>query len=407
MIDLVVPKLNNNDTSYVLTDWLAEDGEQVGSGDPIAVVETSKAAEELLSEGTGVLHRLTTVNQECRCGDVIGYVFASEDARQRFLTERARANGGPAGGGRADGAGDGVGPVLTDSARELADAHGISDAELRDLGRAVVRRTDVERLLANRPAALATSPAPTEPVVVAAAASDGGAAPDDARPVHPLSRAQRAVAAVVTESHREVPAALAVVKVRADAALTVARQLTRATRTLVGLPELLVKAIGGLRAEHPLLFATPGDGTSVRLAEAAHVGVTIDVGTGLFVPVVRDVEELTCAEIAETLMDFRTRAGGDGFRAGELAGGTIVVSLHTDPDVVLAGPIVFPGQTCVVAIGGTQDELALDGTGSVVVRRFVNISAVYDHRVVNGRDAVAFLQAVKSALEAPDRLAEE
>ncbi|MEV1110491.1 2-oxo acid dehydrogenase subunit E2, partial [Micromonospora sp. NPDC049751] len=260
------------------------------------------------------------------------------------------------------------------------------------------------------PAGGAPPRAATEPVVVAAAAAlaaGDGPEPDDPRPVHTLSRAQRAVAAVVTESHREVPAALAVIKVRADAALAVARQLTRATRTLVGLPELLVKVIGGLREDHPLLFASPGDGSSVRLAEAAHVGVTIDVGTGLFIPVVRDVEELTCAEIAETLMDFRSRAGGEGFRAGELAGGTIVVSLHTDPDVVLAGPIVFPGQTCVVAIGGTQDELALDADGQVVTRRFVNLSAVYDHRVVNGREAVAFLQAVKAALESPDHLAEE
>ncbi|MGC4816950.1 2-oxo acid dehydrogenase subunit E2 [Micromonospora sp. DT63] len=401
MTDLVVPKLNNNDTTYVLLDWLAENGERVRAGEPIAEVETSKAAEELLSDGDGVLHRLVEVNQECAPGDVIGRVFDSEEARQRFLAEAVAPAVVPLPDASLGG------PVLTDSARELAAAHGLGDDELRGLGKAVVRRTDVERLLADRSSAPAAA---TEPVVVAAAAAlaaGDGPEPDDPRPVHALSRAQRAVAAVVTESHREVPAALAVIKVRADAALAVARQLTRSTRTLVGLPELLVKAIGGLREDHPLLFAAPGDGASVRLAEAAHVGVTIDVGTGLFIPVVRDVEELTCAEIAETLMDFRSRAGGEGFRAGELAGGTIVVSLHTDPDVVLAGPIVFPGQTCVVAIGGTQDELALDADGQVVTRRFVNLSAVYDHRVVNGREAVAFLQAVKAALESPDHLAEE
>ncbi|MCW3841242.1 2-oxo acid dehydrogenase subunit E2 [Micromonospora yasonensis] len=389
--DLVVPKLNNNDTSYVLTDWLVADGEKVTAGDPVAEVETSKAAEELLSEHDGVLHRLTVVRQECAPGQVIGHVFDSEEDRQRWLALAAPT--APAAGATENASG----PVLTDSARDLAAEHGIGEAELRALGRAVVRRTDVEALLATRAAA---------PEPAALAAGDAPQA-DDPRPVHPLPRSQRAVAAVVTESHREVPAALAVIKIRVDAALAVARQLTRATRTLVGLPELLVKAIGGLREEHRLLFASPGDGNTVRLTEAAHVGVTIDVGTGLFIPVVRDVEELTCAEIAETLMDFRTRAGGDGFRAGELTGGSIVVSLHTDPDVVLAGPIVFPGQTCVVAIGGTQDELALDPAGQVAVRRFVNVSAVYDHRVVNGREAVAFLQAVKAALESPDRLAEE
>ncbi|MEV0428685.1 2-oxo acid dehydrogenase subunit E2 [Micromonospora sp. NPDC050495] len=396
MRDLIVPKLNNNDTSYVLTDWLVDDGGKVAAGDPVAEVETSKAAEELACDHTGVLHRLVAVQQECAPGQVIGHVFDDEEARQRWLARATPA--APAAAGD-----EASGPVLTDSARELAAAHGVTDAELRALGRAVVRRTDVERLLADR----ATTPEPAVVVAAAALAAGDAPQPDDPRPVHPLPRSQRAVAAVVTESHREVPAALAVIKVRVDAALAVARRLTRATRTLVGLPELLVKAVGGRREEHPLLFASPGDGNTVRLAEAANVGVTIDVGTGLFIPVIRDVEELTCAELAETLMDFRTRAGAEGFRAGELTGGAIVVSLHTDPDVVLAGPIVFPGQTCVVALGGTQDELALDPAGQLVTRRHVNISAGYDHRVVNGREAVAFLQAVKAALEAPDRLAEE
>ena len=145
------------------------------------------------------------------------------------------------------------------------------------------------------------------------------------------------MAAVVTESHREVPAALAVIKVRVDAALTVARQLTRTTRTLVGLPELLVKAIGGLREEHPLLFAAPGDGGGLGSPRRHTSASPSTSAPGCSYRSCRDVEELTCAEIAEeALMDFRSRAGGTGFRAGELAGGTIVVSLHTDPDVVYA-----------------------------------------------------------------------
>ncbi|MCG5439512.1 biotin/lipoyl-containing protein, partial [Micromonospora foliorum] len=157
MTDLVVPKLNNNDTTYVLIDWLAADGEQVRAGEPIAEVETSKAAEELLSDHTGVLHRVTEVNQECAPGDVIGHVFDSEEARQRFLASTV-APAGPASDAHPGG------PVLTDSARELAAAHGLGDDELRALGKAVVRRTDVERLLADRSAAPAVT---TEPVVVA------------------------------------------------------------------------------------------------------------------------------------------------------------------------------------------------------------------------------------------------
>ncbi|NUS11566.1 MAG: pyruvate dehydrogenase, partial [Streptomyces sp.] len=71
MAELLVPKLNNNDTEYVLTDWLVKDGEQVGAGEPVAVVETSKAAEELEAGASGTLRHLLAAGARCRPGEVI------------------------------------------------------------------------------------------------------------------------------------------------------------------------------------------------------------------------------------------------------------------------------------------------------------------------------------------------
>jgi len=385
--DVVVPKLNNNDDSYTLIDWLVTDGRPVQAGSAVAVVETSKTAEDLVCDSDGVLHRMLPVNAECRYGDVIGRIFATEDERQRFVAERADP---PEAGSPSTL--DGI--LVTDAAAALAQEHGLSAQQLRDLGRKVVKREDVERL-----AAAGSQPSDPEPTE-----ADMPEAPGGVR--HALPRAQQAVAAVVSESHRTVPAAFAAVKVDVSEATELARRITRRTRRLVGLPELLVKAVARQRARFPLFFATGYDGRSVQLADAPHVGVTVDVGTGLFIPVVHDAERMPMADIADLMMDFREKATQGGLRAQDLSGGNIMVSLHNDADVVLAGPIVFPGQVCAVSLGGVQGELALDGAGEIVVRRAVNIGIVYDHRVVNGRDAVMFLREIQAVLESPAALEE-
>jgi 2-oxoglutarate dehydrogenase E2 component (dihydrolipoamide succinyltransferase) len=349
MNDVAVPRLNTNDDSYVLVEWLVTDGQTVAAGDPVAVVETSKAAEELACAADGVVQRLVAVDSECRPGDVLARVFASEQ-------ERLHAGKEPATTTVAE-------PVLTDAARSLAEEARVAPETLRALGKPIVRREDVAALL------------------------DNGGRPGP-------SRAQRAVAAVVTESHQTIPPAVAVVKVAVGAAQEAARTLTRRTRIMVGLPELLVKATAQARPEFPEFFCA---------GRTADVGVTVDVGAGLFVPVVPDAERLSCADIADLMTDFRERADGSGFRPDELSGANIMIALHNDVDVVLAVPIVFPGQVAVLSLGGVYDEVVLDGGGRINTRRVTNLGLVYDHRVVNGRDAVRFLQAVKMTLEQPDQ----
>lgn len=361
MHEVVVPKLNNNDATYTLVEWLLEDGAVVREGDPLVVIETSKAASELECERDGVLHRVVAELAECSHGETVARIFATEEARQEFLSAATAAV--PA-----------EDLVITSSARELADSLGIDDSRLRALGKPVIRRADVESL--------------TEPTAA----------------IHELTRTQRAVAAVVAASHRDIPAAFAAVKVEVDAALRAARAATKRTGTLIGLPELVVKAMAARLPEFPLFFAAPLDAGRVRLTSTADVGVTVDVGTGLFVPVVRSAGTLSVAEVADRMLDFRTRAMTGELTETDLTNATIMLSLHTDTDVVVAAPIVHPGQTCVVCLPGTQHELALDDVGEVVTRRVVQLSICYDHRTVNGQDAVAFLKAIKEDLSEPDRL---
>ncbi|MEU6162845.1 2-oxo acid dehydrogenase subunit E2 [Streptomyces tanashiensis] len=369
MIDIKLPKLNNNDTSYVLVEWLAEDGAQVEAEQPLVVIETSKAQEEIESSADGILHTLLKSGQACCPGQVIAHLFASVEEREEFLQAGAAAAAEPEP--------TGSDLVVTKGAQALVAEHGLTDAQLRSLGRTVIRRADLAGLLEQS----AEAPAG-----------------------QPLPQWQQAVGAVVNESMRTIPAAAAYAKVDVEEALALAQQLAARDGGFVSLGELLVKAVAQQHAVHPLFFSELLDDGSVRMADTPDVGVTVDVGKGLFVPVVRDAASLSSTRIAALMMEFRVKALRGSFRANELAGANIMIALHNVEGLVIATPIIFPGQTCVVSLGGTEQQLVLDEDGRPVVRRYVYLGLVYDHRVVNGRDAMAFLQGLKSALESPATL---
>ncbi|MFD0889671.1 2-oxo acid dehydrogenase subunit E2, partial [Streptosporangium algeriense] len=274
-------------------------------------------------------------------------------------------------------------PVITDPARALIAELGITPEQIASLGLGVIRRADVERLagLTQEPPAPAPQAVPEE---------------TDEAERHALSRVQRAVARAVTTSHSTIPAAYTVVKFDVGPALERAKDLSRQVRRPVGLTELFVRAVAALHPEFPLFFAAV-DGDGARLSDAPRVGVTFDMGEGLYVPVVRETG--TLKEIADTLMRYRLAAAEGDFKERDLTGANIAVTLHTDADVILAVPLVFPGTVCALAITSPQPELVLGEDGTVTRRTVANIGLAYDHRLINGRDAALFLAALRMELQ--------
>ncbi|MEV1177594.1 2-oxo acid dehydrogenase subunit E2 [Nonomuraea sp. NPDC049784] len=388
MAEIRVPKLNTNDEAYVLLEWLVADGARVRGDEVVASVETSKTVEELVSEHDGVLTHLVPAGADCAPGQPIARVAVAHDAvASPSASAPAPVSALPSGV-----------PLITAPAQALIDELGIDPARVRALPVKVVRRADVERLGASDSStARASVPYPAAPPAQApaeapaprAAATASGEGPPGTG-LRALSGNQRAVGRTVSLSHRTIPAAYAAIKVDVGRATAAARDLTRRLRKLVGLPDLLIAAVARLHEDFPLCFATLLDESTAAVPDSPHVAVTIDLGTGLYVPVIRDAHRKGVEEIAGELAGFRRLAQHGGFRQEQLDGGNIVVTLHHDPDIVMAVPIVFPGQACAVALTSPQRE----GERTVAV-----VGLAYDHRLVNGRDAVLFLQALKEALE--------
>ncbi|MEV4243025.1 2-oxo acid dehydrogenase subunit E2 [Streptosporangium canum] len=409
MADIRVPKLNNNDTEYLVVEWLVEDGKPVQAGDPVAVLETSKAADELEAAESGHLHHVAGLNTWIAPGAVLARITpeavpasAGAPVTSGAVPASASAASPDTPAAPATGA-----PVITDPARALMDALGVTVAQVTALGLPIVRRGDVERLAGSAGAPPATgghagadggdpgqaraAGGPSPRAGERAGEADSGGAPA----THPLSRVQRAVARAVTTSHGTIPAAYTVVKFDVGPLLARTRGLSREVRRPVGLAELFVQAVAALHPAFPLFFASV-DGDRARPAEAPRVGVTFDMGQGLYVPVVHDTGSLR--EIADTLMRYRLAATEGDFRERDLTGANIAVTLHTDADVILAIPFVFPGTVCALAITSPQPEVVLGEDGAVTTRTVANIGLAYDHRLINGRDAALFLAALRMEL---------
>lgn len=390
MTDILMPRLTSNDDSYVLVEWLVSDGQKVTEGEEIALVDTSKATVELVSPADGIVRTLAALSGALTVGDRVGVLYASTEEFDES------GKGPPALAPTAVPVSDDAGLAVTRGARELAAEHGLTDDDLRGLGTGLVRRSDVERLIAaGSSGRVTTGPqVDTGPDV----STESG---DDA--VRPLSRSQRAVSATVRKSHRTIPTGFVLVKVAVDEALRVAAETRRTHDVLVGIPELLVMALGSLHERFPFCYATLIDDENVVLHPAATVGVTIDTGHGLHIASVPDADTSSCAEIADRLMELRLRSVSGTFQGRDLSVSTILLSLHHERDVVHAQPIVLPGQTCAVTLAGVLDEVVL-AEGVPASRKVVHLGLAYDHRVLNGAEGTRFLTALKDTLENPEAL---
>jgi 2-oxoglutarate dehydrogenase E2 component (dihydrolipoamide succinyltransferase) len=406
--DVRMPKLNNNDAAYVLLAWMVPDGGKAVAGEPLLEAETSKAVEEVEAEGDGFIERLAQEGREYPPGTLLARLHPHEQSLDAARAGAAAEADTPAAEGAAGGT-DGTdgtdAPAITQPARALLAELGIPAERVRELGVPVVRRSDVERLAAAAPQAPRTpqSPEPAAPV------TDDDPLGDDppGTVVTPLTRVQRAVAANVTLSHRTVPAAYTVVQADLTEALARARELSTEAGGMVGPAELTVAALAARRATDPACFSSlTTDGTGARVVPGAHVGVTFDVGAGLFVPVVRDADRAGLGEISRALMRFRMAGLRGQFRASELQGANITLTLHTEPGVLFAVPVVFPGQACALALAAPQLTAVPDGAGGFRERSLVQLGAAYDHRLVNGSGITALLKGVRELLEDPARLVE-
>jgi 2-oxoglutarate dehydrogenase E2 component (dihydrolipoamide succinyltransferase) len=172
---------------------------------------------------------------------------------------------------------------------------------------------------------------------------------------------------------------------------------------LTPLPFVFRAAAAALRANPRVNASLHADGEQVVYKEYVHIGMAVDTPAGLVVPVVRDVDQKSMAELEKVIADFGARARADKLQLSDLQGGTFTISNGGIFGSMLSTPILNPPQTGILGMHNIT-ERAVVKDGQIVARPMMYLALSYDHRLIDGREAVQFLVRIKECIEAPERL---
>src|SRR5512133_2797862 len=426
-IPLKVPSLGESVTQATVGTWLKKEGDAVQADEPLVEVESEKATVALPAPAAGVLRKvLRGSGDTVAVGEVIGELeegTASAGAQSPLgsgpmpggVVPAAKGGNGAGGEGGTAEAAPRAPQRLTPSARRLMAERGVSAATVRGSGPGgQVRKEDVLRALAPQgtpteehgSAAGADLAAPAAPSQARAPAPrDGGvAARERVVAMTPLRRtvarrlveAQHAAAILTTFNEVDMSRVLALRERHGDAFH--ARHGVK-----LGFTSFFVKAaVEALRA-FPAVNAEVR-GTDIVYKDRYDVGVAVGGGKGLVVPVIRDADLLSFAEIEKTVGELARKARENRITMDDLQGGTFTLSNGGIYGSLLSTPILNPPQSGILGLHKIEKRAVVGEGDAVVVRPMMYVALSYDHRIVDGREAVSFLVRVKEAIEDPERI---
>ncbi len=395
-VDIRVPTLGESVTEATISRWLKKPGEAVVRDEPVVEVETDKVSLEIPAPAAGRLAEiLVEEGTDVEVGTVIGRIEEGAVAG----TEAAPAGGTaatPAEAGSGGAVPAGAGPA----ARKLAAERGVDLATVVGSGpKGNVTKADVDAAVAKMSPPPEPPPAPAEPAPPAAA----GRREERVR----MTRLRKRIAERLKEA-QNTAAMLTTFNECDMSAVTALRQRYRDTfekkhGIRLGFMSFFVKAcIEALKA-HPLVNAEI-DGEEIVYKYYYDIGVAVSTDQGLVVPVLRNADLMSLAEIEKAIADLGRRAREGRLSMEELTGGTFTITNGGVFGSLLSTPILNPPQSGILGMHKIQQRPMVTEGGTIEARPMMYLALSYDHRLIDGRDAVSFLVRVKECIEDPQRL---
>ena len=411
-IEVKVPQLPESVAEATLVSWHKKAGDAVRRDENLIDIETDKVVLELPAPGDGVL-------VEVRKAD--GATVTSNDVIAVIDTEAKGAAAAPAAAkaAPAKAAAPAATPAVTaakpapapaealPAARKMMSEQGLAPADVAGTGRGGrVTKGDVLAAAAQpkpapaAPAAAAPKPAPAAAV---AAVSAQGARPEQRVP---MSRLRQRVAERLVQSQSTAAILTTFNEVNMQPVIDLRNRykdrFEKEHGVKLGFMGFFVKAAVHALRKYPLVNASI-DGADIVYHGYYDVGIAVGSPRGLVVPIIRDADQLTIAEIEKQVADFGKRAQEGKLSVEELTGGTYTISNGGVFGSMLSTPIINPPQSAILGVHATKDRAVVEN-GQVVVRPMNYLAQSYDHRIIDGREAVLSLVAIKEALEDPARM---
>jgi len=419
LVEVKVPQLSESVAEATLLNWKKKPGEAVAQDEILIEIETDKVVLEVPAPAAGVMAQLVRND-----GDTV----ASEEIIARIDTEGSEAVSplpvkplpaaapAPAAAAPAPAAGGSKGDVAMPAAAKLLADNNLSTAQVPGTGKdGRVTKGDVLQAVASGAAAPAPAAAPAAKAIPTGVPSTSlpavqvpGMANLSDRPEQrvPMSRLRARVAERLLQSQATNAILTTFNEVNMAPVMEMRKKFQEKFEkehgVKLGFMSFFVKAAVHALKKYPVINASI-DGNDIVYHGYFDIGVAVGSPRGLVVPVLRNVDQMTFAEIEKKIAEFGNKAKDGKLGLEELTGGTFSISNGGVFGSMLSTPIINPPQSAILGVHATKDRAVVEN-GQIVIRPINYLAMSYDHRIIDGREAVLGLVAMKEALEDPARL---
>ena len=384
-IEVKVPQLSESVSEASLITWNKQVGEAVTEGESLIDIETDKVVLELPAIKSGVLTKIIKQNGEkVTSGEVIAML--DTDAKPSVASAGSAVVAAKASTGKAEAA-------VMPAAKKIAAEKNVDTASISGSGRGGrVTKEDILNAGSQAAAPVANIPQPQA----------GGRIEQRV----PMTRIRQRIAERLLQSQQNAAILTTFNEVNMQPVIELRNRYKDAFEKKLGVKlgftSLFVKATLLALQKFPIVNASV-DGTDIIYHGYFDIGVAIGSERGLVVPIVRDADKLSLADIEKQIADFAARGKEGKLTMEELTGGTFSITNGGVFGSMLSTPIINPPQSAILGIHATKDRPVAEN-GQVVIRPMNYLALSYDHRIIDGREAVQFLGTIKEALEYPGRV---
>lgn len=386
IIDVKVPMLSESVSEGTLLEWKKKVGEAVARDEILIDIETDKVVLEVPSPQAGVLVEIIAQN---------GETVAAEQVLARIDTAATASAEAPAAAPAPEAA-----PAAAQTnaampaAAKLAAETGVDVNALQGSGRdGRVLKEDVQNAAAKPAAAPAAAPAPVP----------AGVHPEQRVPMSRL-RARVAERLLASQQENAILTTFNEVNMKPimDLRAKYKEKFEKEHGVKLGFMSFFVKAAVAALKKYPVVNASV-DGSDIVYHGYFDIGIAIGSPRGLVVPILRDADQMSIADIEQAIVDYAKKAKDGKIALEDLTGGTFSITNGGTFGSMMSTPIINPPQSAILGMHATKERAVVEN-GQVVVRPMMYLALSYDHRIIDGREAVLTLVAIKDALEDPARL---
>jgi len=426
LIEVKVPQLSESVSEASLVTWHKKEGEAVKRDENLVDIETDKVVLETPAPADGVLVRIIKKDGEAvTSGEVIAEIDteaqaaattnaasaepaaapaaapapsapAAEPAAAAPFTPWFRAQAPSAPAAEPAAAAPAAAGVASPAARKILEEKGLSATDVTGTGRG--GRVTKEDALQAAPKAAAAAP-----VAAPVAAMPAGERPEQRVP---MTKIRKRIAERLLQSKQETAMLTTFNEVNMLPVIELRKkygeQFEKEYGVRLGFMSFFVKAACAALKKFPILNASV-DGDDIIYHGYIDIGIAVGSPRGLVVPILRDADQMSFAEIEKKIAEFGQRAKDGRLTVEELTGGTFSISNGGVFGSMLSTPIINPPQSAILGIHATKDRPVVEN-GQIVIRPINYLALSYDHRIIDGREAVLGLRTIKEALEDPARL---